>query len=140
VDEPLQGATEVAPPVGNTGWGAEQFVQRALETAGWTVINVTRQGLGYDLFAKRRRVRRYVEVKSSINLCRPVFTAREWQQANAHRRSYVVAIVENFNPERANAIYWVPDPASCAARQAQTTEYAVGRSAWALAAVAIERI
>lgn len=138
--EPRVAPTHVAPPLGNTGWDAERFVQQALEDARWRVTDVTRQKLGYDLFAERGGQRRFVEVKSSINLCRPVFTAREWQQARALRRSYVVAVVENFNPAHENVIYWIPDPTSCTAREALTTEYAVGRSAWVPAAVEIEQI
>ncbi len=58
---------------------------RALGEAGWTVHNVSRQQLGYDLYAQRGTQVRYIDVKSSLGYCTPSMTSREWQQAQFHR-------------------------------------------------------
>lgn len=133
--------TSVAPPAVNTGFDAEQFAYDALTTNGWMAHHVARQQLGYDLLATKAGHTRYIEVKSSLGLCTPSLTSREWQQASAHGTSYVLAVIENFNPAKANTIYWVPDPAtSCTAKQSQTINFAISRSSWANAAVAIASI
>ena len=139
--EPVLTGTAVPPPAVNTGWQSEQYVAAALRTAGWSVYDVSRQQLGYDLLVKRGRETRYVDAKSSVGLCTPTLTAREWQQARSHGRSYVLAIVEHFNPTAAATIYWVPDPAnSCRAREALQLQYCIPRSSWTFSAVALAEI
>ena len=141
VAQPVLGGTPTPPPNTNNGWDAEQYVAAALTSAGWTAHAVARQQLGYDIFAQRGTQRRYVEVKSSLGLCSPALTAREWQQASYHANSYVLAIVENFNPTAQNMIYWVRDPANrCTATPQTTISHAIARGSWAAAAITLANI
>jgi Holliday junction resolvase-like predicted endonuclease len=131
IPAPVLSGTPVTPPTTNSGWEAEQFVAKAMTASGWTVYDVSRQRLGYDLIAKRGQVTRYVDVKSSVGSCSPTMTLREWQQAKTHRDAYVLAVAENFNPLGVNAIFWVVDPANrCVASPATTTQYAIARTSW----------
>ncbi len=135
---PVLSGTPTPPPAMNTGWEAEQFVASALIAEGWLAYVVSRQQLGYDIFAQKGSRKRYVEVKSSLGLCSPSLTNREWQQASVHSSSYVLAVLENFNPTSANVIYWIPDPANrCAAVPQTTVSHSIPRSSWAAATVAI---
>lgn len=141
IPQPILVGTPVPPPGVNTGWEAEEYVAAALRGAEWTVYNVSRQRLGYDLYAQRGRQTRYLDVKSSLGFCSPTFTAREWQQAATHGESYVLAVVENFNPNGQNAVFWIPDPANvCTARQATTLQYSISRNSWVSSTVAINDI
>lgn len=141
VGQPVLSGTPTPPPNTNNGWSAEQYVAAALTAAGWTAHVVSRQQLGYDIFAQRGTQKRYVEVKSSLGLCSPSLTAREWQQANLHANSYVLAIVENFNATAQNVVYWVRDPANrCLANARTTVSHAIARSSWAAAAIPISNI
>jgi hypothetical protein len=102
---------------------------------------VSRQQLGYDLLAKKGGSTRYFEVKSSVGSCNPTLTSKEWQQAHVHGVSYVLAIIENFNAEQQNAVYWIPDPAnSCSSRQAQTIMYSIPRNSWITATVPMTQL
>src|SRR5260370_35641688 len=94
----------------------------SLRDNGWTVYDVSRQQLGYDILAHKGHSTLYVEVKSSSGYCTPSFTAREWQQARAHGQQFVLAVLEHFNPTEMNTVYSVPDPANtCSAPELQTT-------------------
>lgn len=136
----LTGA-QVPPPGINTGWDAEQYVKRALEDNGWTVYDVSRQKLGYDLVIKMGRTTKYVEVKSSINYCTPTLTSREYQQAQNQRASYILAIIENFNPIEENTIFFIPDPVNaCLLTENQVIQYSISRSTWSAASVPINEI
>lgn len=138
---PTLSGTVVTPPATNSGFDAEQFVAEALRTIRWTVYHVSRQQLGYDLLAKKGSITRYVEVKSSLGLCSPSLTSREWRQADAHGANYVLAIIENFNALGQNTVYWVPDPVgTCVHTQTQTVNYSIPRSSWVSSAVAIASI
>lgn len=141
VGQPMLGGTPTPPPNTNNGWDAEQYVASALTAAGWTAHVVSRQQLGYDIFAQRGTQKRYVEVKSSLGLCSPSLTAREWQQASYHANSYVLAILENFNPTVQNVVYWVRDPANqCSATPQTTISHGIARSSWAAAAIPLSNI
>lgn len=141
IGQPVLGGTPTPPPNTNNGWDAEQYVASALTAAGWTAHLVSRQQLGYDIFAQRGTQKRYVEVKSSLGLCSPSLTAREWQQANNHANSYVLAIVENFNPTSLNVVYWVRDPANrCSATSQTTISHGIARASWTAAAIPIANI
>ena len=63
---PVLTGTPAPPPATNTGWEAEQFVAGALTAAGWMAYGVSRQLLGYDIFAQKGSKKRYLEVKSSL--------------------------------------------------------------------------
>ena len=136
IKNPVLSGTPVMLPATNSGFHAEEYVHEALKNAGWTVYQVSRQQLGYDLLAKKGSTTRYIEVKSSLSYCSPSLTAREWSQALAHKTSYILAVVENFVPDGANTIYWIPDPAnSCTANPSSSVNYAIARSSWTLASV-----
>jgi len=133
IPTPKLGGTPAPPPNINTGWDAEQYVAKTLEGAGWTVHDVSRQSLGYDMLAKKGSQTSFVEVKSSLSLCSPSLTAREWLQAKTHKMRYVLAILENFDPSgnSINSIYWVKDPATiCSANASTITSYTIPRSEW----------
>lgn len=139
--EPVLTGTPTPPPNTNTGWEAEQYVVSALINAGWEAHVVSRQQLGYDIFATKNRIKKYIEVKSSLGACSPSLTAREWQQANHHRDSFVLAIIENFNPTSQNTIYWIPNPANNLVPSRQTTiAYNIPRSSWTQATVPITHL
>lgn len=139
--QPLLGGTPTPPPNTNNGWDAEQYVAAALAAAGWTTHAVSSQRLGYDIFAQKGRQKRYVEAKSSVGMCSPSLTAREWQQAHCHGASFVLAIIENFNPTAQNVIHWVSDPAhSCVATPQTTISHGIARSSWAAATVPLSGI
>lgn len=123
--------TPTPPPNINSGWEAEQFVSAALRLEGWTSHVVARQQLGYDIYATKGRRKLSIEVKSSLGPCSPSLTSREWQQANFHSQNYVLAIVENFNPNSHNNIYWIPNPAAnCMISNYTTINYRIPRNSW----------
>jgi hypothetical protein len=141
VPAPNLHGTPTPPPNTNNGWDAEQYVAAALTAAGWTTYAVARQQLGYDIFAERGIQKRYVEVKSSLGPCSPSLTAREWQQAKHHAATYVLAIVENFNPTGGNVVYWVRDPANqCSATPQTTISHSIARSSWTSASIPLPQI
>lgn len=134
-------ATPVAPPAVNTGWSAEEYAKTALTNRGWTVHNVSRQQLGYDLLGQKARRTVYFEVKSSLGYCTPRLTEREWQQAVRLRGDYVLTIIENFNPIGSNSVYWVPDPVGALQPSVSLVkQYGVARSSWQSAAVDFDSI
>lgn len=138
---PTLTGTPAPPPASNTGWDAERFVLSLLQQNGWTVHDLSRQQLGYDLLAKRGRRTIYVEVKSSVGFCAPSFTPREWQQAETHGTSYVLAVLENFNPLSMNTVYWIPDPAhACLQRQFVSVMHSIPRSSWSAATVRVGQL
>jgi hypothetical protein len=97
--------------------------------------------MGYDLFATRGRETRRIEVKSSLGYNTPSLTAREWQQATHYRGNYVLAVLENFQPQGQNMIYWVPDPARrCVANAVTSVSHAISRSSWTQATVLLTEI
>ena len=133
---PILTTTTVAPPAVNTGHPAQDFVRAALEAEGYAVYDVSNQRRGYDLYAVKAGRSRYFEVKSSLRTCSPVLTAYEYATSVHYGPDYVLAVVENFDPDRANVIHWIPDPANaCTISTATTTEHAVARSSWKAAVV-----
>ncbi|WP_313223266.1 DUF3883 domain-containing protein [Pseudoxanthomonas mexicana] len=138
---PVLSGSPTLPPSTNSGWEAEQHVAATLRSAGWTVHEVSRQQLGYDLFAQRGSQKRHIEVKSSLGMCAPTLTAREWQQANYYAANYVLAVVENFNATSQNVVYWVPDPANrCSSTSQATISHSISRSSWTVATVPMASI
>lgn len=139
--QPVLGGTPAPPPLVNNGWEAEQYVAATLAQAGWNTHVVSRQQLGYDIFAQRGSQRRYVEVKSSLGLCSPSLTAREWQQATHYGSRYVLAILENFTPTGVNSIHWIPDPAArCVSTQQVSISHGIARSSWTSATVPLSTV
>ncbi len=129
------------PPNINTGWEAEQFVANALRENGWVVYDVSRQRRGYDLVAQKEDEIRYIDVKSSLSFCNPTLTGREWQQATAHAERYLLAVIENFNPQGQNLIHWIVNPAkTCSANECTSVEYRITRSSWQTVTTSITKI
>ena len=96
----------------NTGVGAEIAVARNLQEHNWTVSytgNV--RGVGHDLQAKQGGNTLRVEVKSSFSLCRPELTEEEWNAAQRHGDSYVLAVVD-FYGSPGQRISYVRNPAA----------------------------
>lgn len=138
---PVIGTPVAPPPSINSGWEAEQFVESALRSSGWDACVVSRQQLGYDIFASKGRRHLRVEVKSSLGLCSPSLTSREWQQSVHYGRDYVLAIIENFNPDSENSIFWVADPrGSCSSTPRNTVTYRISRNAWMSAAITLSQL
>lgn len=119
-----------APPAGSQWWSAEQAVRAVLEGDGWQVLDFSRLGSGFDLKATKNGVVRLVEVKSALGPCSPTLTDREYAAAKKHRLSYVLAIVENFDPTKGVTVRWVQDPARLQVTMRTTTAYYLPRSIW----------
>ncbi|MEA2784861.1 MAG: hypothetical protein QOF71_965, partial [Candidatus Eremiobacteraeota bacterium] len=129
------------PPAVNTGHPAQDYVREALEADGYLVYDVSNQRLGYDLYAVKGGRIRYVEVKSSLKTCSPVLTAFEFARAVQHGTDFILAVMENFDPNGTNAIHWIPDPANaCTITATTTTEHAVARSSWKTAVVSLSSV
>jgi hypothetical protein len=141
VRSPILTGTLAPPPAVNTGWDAERFVFSLLQQNGWTVYDVSRQQLGYDLLAQRARRTIYVEVKSSAGFCTPALTSREWQQSSRHGTSFILAVLEKFDPLAMNTVYWIPDPAhACLQRESLNVTHSIPRSSWTAATVPISQL
>jgi hypothetical protein len=125
-------AASTQPPVGTHWWSAEQAVESYLRDSGWEVINRTRQHVGFDLEIGRPRQSRrfYVEVKSSSGPCNPTLTRSEFEAARRYGRNYILAIAENFAPDRDVSILWVENPASLGLTRRMVEQYPVPRSVW----------
>ena len=119
-----------APPAGSFWWDAEQAVRQALVADSWTVVDHSRFGMGYDLFAHKSGTNRHVEVKSSAGRCAPLLTDNEYAEAVRLRQQYVLAIVENFDPVKPVNILWVQDPARLQMTARQMKAFSLPRSAW----------
>lgn len=123
-------ATTSAPPKGSQWWSAEQAVRALLESDGWAVMDVSRLRLGCDIKASKGQTLRLIEVKSAVGTCAPTLTAAEYQQAKESRRTYVLAIVEYFDPEAELKVRWIQDPARLQMTERQVTQYFLPRSVW----------
>jgi hypothetical protein len=123
-------ASATSPPAGGHWWHAEQAVHQVLVADGWTVINKTRFGLGYDLLASKAGTMRYIEVKSSAGRCAPILTEHEYDEARRLRSEYVIAVVENFDPAKPVSVRWVQDPAALSLGTRQITIFSLPRSQW----------
>ncbi|MCW8283563.1 DUF3883 domain-containing protein [Agrobacterium sp. InxBP2] len=118
------------PPKGGFWWNAEQAVRDLLVADGWTVMDVSRMGVGCDFKATKDSTLKLIEVKSSAGPCAPVLTKKEYYEACHNRSNYVLAIVENFLPTAALTVQWVHDPASLQVTERLTKEYYLPRSVW----------
>jgi hypothetical protein len=127
-------APPTPPPAGGHWWDAEQAVRKVLEDDGWTVLDVSRFGVGYDMRAHKAGTTRHVEVKSSVGRCSPLLTPNELSEARRLRRDYVLAVVENFDPTQPVSVLWVQDPARLSMGTRATMTYSLSRSVWLLSA------
>lgn len=141
--EPILNGNSTIPPRVHSGWEAEQFVINLLEINGWTVHDVSRQKIGYDLLAKRGRRTIFIEVKSSLGKCAPTLTSREWQQARRLSDSYILAVIEDFDPsgEQENMIYFIPNPSTInGVTSSISVNYSIPRSGWTQRVVELSRL
>ena len=126
---PTEG-TVSKPPAGGHWWSAQIAVRSVLVDDGWIVVDVSMLGVGYDLKATKGTALKLIEVKSSVGPCMPSMTEREYKEAKEHGPRYVLAIVENFNPEKPITVHWVQNPAALTPTIRQTKEYYIPRSVW----------
>ena len=98
---------EADEPANNNGWAAEAFVSEFLDQKGWETQLVGHLQRGYDVYAKKENSELLVEVKSSVGQISPSFTDNEIQTWLDNHDKYVVALIENFNPNWENEIVWV---------------------------------
>ena len=85
--------------------GISRSITGQLDTLG----NV--RGVGHDLLATQGGNTLRVEVKSSVSLCRPELTEEEWNAAQRHGDSYVLAVVD-FYGSPGQRISYVRNPAA----------------------------
>lgn len=108
------GALPELGPAGalNTGVGAELAVAEDLQRRGWNVsYRGNQRGHGYDLEAERDGATLRIEVKSSIAFTTPELLESEWEAAQRHGESYVLAVVDFYGSDR-QEIWYVRDPAN----------------------------
>lgn len=125
-------AARTQAPAGNHWWSAEQAVGTYLRDSGWNVVDRTRQHVGFDLEINRPQggPHFYIEVKSSVGPCNPTLTRSEFEAARRYGNRYVLAIVENFDPEAYVSILWVANPASLPITSRTVEQFAIPRSVW----------
>ena len=117
-------------PAQNDGWVAEQRVKKYLEGNGWKVFDVSREGVGFDLLARKGEEELFVEVKSSTSSLSITLTKNEWLTATKNRDKYWIAYFENFDPAIEEDPKWIQDPAKMVPTERETTEYSLPRSQW----------
>ena len=100
---------EAEEPENNNGWPAEKYVSELLQKKGWETRLVGHLQRGYDVHATKNNRELLVEVKSSIGRISPSFTENEIQTWLDNPDKYLVALVENFNPNPKwkNEIIWI---------------------------------
>jgi len=119
-------------PMQNDGWLAEQKVWQHLAENGYEVFDVSREGVGYDLLARKGDEELFVEVKSSTSSLSITLTKNEWITATKNRDKYRIAYYENFTPETEGEPMWIFDPAKINPTERQTVEYSLPRDQWDL--------
>ena len=62
------------------------------------------------MLANREESALIVEVKSSISLCTPTLTAKEWNAAQRHGDKYVLAVVDSYG-RLGQTITYIHNPA-----------------------------
>lgn len=129
------GAVEVPMPVLgpvtalNTGVGAEILVADALVDQGWSVVyRGNQRGFGYDVEATRDGETLHIEVKSSVGFTTPELTESEWQAAQLHGDTFVLAVVDFYGSEE-QRIWYLRNPAANAVpAELATTTYRLART------------
>lgn len=105
----------------NTGVGAELAVADELMQQGWHVTyRGNQRGFGYDLEGSRGPDVIRVEVKSSVGFTSPELLASEWDAAQQHGESYVLAVVDFYGSDQ-QEVWYVRDPANTAVPVERTT-------------------
>ncbi|WP_340586146.1 protein NO VEIN domain-containing protein [Erythrobacter alti] len=125
------GQTTSPPPPATSGWwNAQQAVRKTLENAGWHVLDTSAQKGGCDFKITKGMTTKVVEVKSSVGNCNPTLTRSEHARAKSMGKDFVLAIVENYNPQKPASILWVEDPASLNLTKQSIVAYGLPRSVW----------
>lgn len=135
IPEPPEAEELLSPPatrVSNDGADAESFVAKVLRSQGWEVAFYTnRRGYGFDLWARRRDRAMVVEVKSSIVALGAIsLTPTEYQAAQKHRDSYVLALVEHMDSVSPR-LRMIQDPvAALQIEERRSASYVITRAEW----------
>jgi hypothetical protein len=127
----------VSPPNSNDGWSAERYVAKHFEDFNWNVSMVGHLKLGFDIKVSKGTKEYFVEVKSSVANSHPVFTENEVSFWNDYKENYLLAIIENFDPDKENKINWVKFPKNIQPEfsTSTTTTYRLSRKNWKLNSV-----
>lgn len=125
------GTTSSPPPPAASGWwDAQQAVRQTLEAANWVVIDVSGLRMGCDFKITKAGKVKLIEVKSAVGICTATLTNTEYAQATAMRGDFVLAIVENFDPQLPATIQWIEDPARLQMTKRNVVQYTLPRSVW----------
>ena len=127
---------EVKRPASCDWWAAEMVVMESLKQRGYSNVKyVGDQRIGCDIICEDTDgSEMFVEVKSSTGPCTPVFTQNEWATAQSKGTSYVLAVVENFNPstDECAFIQYVINPGRLDVTQSNIVSFRLGRNQWSL--------
>ena len=121
-----------AAPASNDGADAESFVAKVLRSQGWEVAFYTnRRGYGFDLWARREDRAMVVEVKSSLGALGAVsLTRTEYQAAQEHSDSYVLALVEHMDSVSPR-LHMIQNPvAALEIEERMSASYVIARAEW----------
>ncbi len=132
--------TPPSAPQSNSGTDAELLIGKIFASNGWEVVYYNqRRGYGFDLWVRKAGQAFIVEVKSFVGQGASVtLTALEHQAAQHHGSNFLLVVVEDTNGH-SPAIHVIQDPASALRfREAQTTQFSVGRASWLPIAAALE--
>ena len=121
-----------AAPASNDGADAESFVAKVLRSQGWEVAFYTnRRGYGFDLWARREDRAMVVEVKSSLGALGAVsLTRKEYQAAQEHSDSYMLALVEHMD-SGSPRLHMIQNPvAALEIEERMSASYVIARAEW----------
>ena len=119
-------------PASNDGADAESFVAKVLRSQGWEVAFYTnRRGYGFDLWARREDRAMVVEVKSSLGALGAVsLTRKEYQAAQEHSDSYILALVEHMDSVSPR-LHMIQNPvAALEIEERMSASYVIARAEW----------
>ena len=135
IPEPPEVEDLLSPPAAsasNDGADAESFVAKVLRSQGWEVAFYTnRRGYGFDLWARREDRAMVVEVKSSLGALGAVsLTPTEYQAAQEHGESYVLALVEHMDSVSPR-LRMIQNPiAALEVEERMSASYVIARAEW----------
>lgn len=115
------------PPISNTGFEAELFVEKHLEDNGWIATNIRYAGHGYDIVAENETGKIHVEVKSSGKKVQPQLTVNEFYAADVLRKSYWLALVDNWDGDRGDITFVVNPISKLKYKEIQTLSFRFSR-------------
>lgn len=124
--------TPPTAPASNDGSAAESFVAKVLRSQGWNVAFYTnRRGYGFDLWARMESWAMVIEVKSSLGALGAVsLTPTEYQAAEEHGESYVLALVEHMDSDSPR-LRMIQNPvAVLEIEERSAASYVISRAEW----------